>query len=82
LLALVTKQPLFRVKVEIGGIAGMIAPLIGKQPADTKVWVVHEAAPAFVRADETLYVGGPIWSIQTIGPEWGRARIPALKQKL
>jgi hypothetical protein len=67
------KATLFRVKVEIGGIAGMIAPLVGKQPADTKVWVVHEGAPAFVRADEALYVGGPIWSIQMTGPEWGRA---------
>jgi hypothetical protein len=64
---------LFAVKVEIGGIAGMIAPLIGKQPADTKVWVVGEGAPAFVRADQALYVGGPIWSIQMTGPEWGRA---------
>jgi hypothetical protein len=67
------KATLFVVKVEIGGIAGMIAPLVGKKPADTKVWVVHEGAPAFVRADEALYVGGPIWSIQMIGPEWGRA---------
>lgn len=67
------KATLFRVKVEIGGIAGLIAPLIGKQPADTKVWVVHEGAPAFVRADGALYVGGPIWSIQMTGPEWGRA---------
>jgi len=67
------KATLFRVEVQIGGIAGMIAPLIGKQPADTKVWVVHEGAPAFVRADGALYVGGPIWSIQMTGPEWGRA---------
>lgn len=67
------KATLYRVKVEIGGIAGMIAPMIGKQPADTKVWVVHEGAPAFVRADEALYVGGPIWSIQMTGPEWGQA---------
>lgn len=66
------KATLYRVRVEIGGIAGMIAPLIGKQPADTKVWVVGEGAPAFVRADEALYVGGPIWSIQMTGPEWGR----------
>jgi hypothetical protein len=67
------KATLFTVKVEIGGIAGVIAPLIGKQPADTKVWVVDEGAPAFVRVDQALYVGGPIWSIQVTGPEWGRA---------
>jgi len=67
------KATLFTVKVEIGGIAGMVAPLIGKKPADTKVWVVGEGATAFVRADEALYVGGPIWSIQMTGPEWGQA---------
>ncbi len=67
------KATLYRVKVEIGGIAGMIAPLVGKQPAEAKVWVVGEGAPAFVRADEALYVGGPIWSIQMTGPEWGKA---------
>jgi hypothetical protein len=67
------KATLFVVKVEIGGIAGKIAPLVGKQPADTKIWVVGEGAPAFVRGDEALYVGGPIWSIQITGPEWGRA---------
>jgi hypothetical protein len=66
------KATLFVVKVEIGGIAGKIAPLVGKQPADTKVWVVSEGVPAFVRADEALYVGGPIWGIQIMGPEWGR----------
>jgi hypothetical protein len=67
------KATLFSVKVEIGGITGMIAHLTGKQPADTKVWVVGEGAPAFVRADQALYVGGPIWSIQITGPEWGQA---------
>lgn len=66
------KATLFMVKVEIGGIAGMFAPLIGKQPAETKIWVAYEGVPAFVRADEALYVGGPIWSIQMAGPEWGR----------
>ena len=60
------------VKVEIGGIAGMIAPLIGKQPTDTKVWVIGEGAPAFVRVDEALYVGGPVWTIQITGPEWAQ----------
>ncbi len=60
-------------KVEIGGIRGLIAPFIGKQPADTYIWMVDEGAPAFVRADRALYVGGPIWRIEMTGPEWGRA---------
>lgn len=68
------KATRFRVKVEIGGIAGMIAPLVGKKPADTNVWVVDEGAPAFVKAEQALYVGGPIWSIEMTGPEWPQAR--------
>ena len=67
------KATVLTVKAEIGGIAGMIAPLIGKQPTDTKVWVIGEGAPAFVRVDEALYVGGPVWTIQITGPEWGQA---------
>jgi hypothetical protein len=64
------KATRFTEKVEIGGIAGMIAPMMGKKPADTNVWVVHEGAPAFVRADLALYVGGPIWRIEVTGPIW------------
>jgi hypothetical protein len=50
------------VKVELGGVAGIIAPLIGKRPADTKVWVVGGEAPAFVKAEQsciaTVLFGG------------------------
>ena len=54
----------FVVKVEIGGLTGFLARLIGKQPADTHVWVLGGEAPAFVKAEGPLYVGGPIWRIQ------------------
>lgn len=66
------KATRFTIKVEIGGVIGMIAPLLGKKPADANVWIVGEGAPAFVRADEALYVGGPIWSIENAGPRWAR----------
>jgi hypothetical protein len=52
------------VKVEIGGLAGFLARLMGKQPADTHVWVLSGKAPAFVKAEGPLYAGGPIWRIQ------------------
>ena len=39
------------VKVELGGIAGVVAPLIGKQPQDTHVWILGGKAPAFVKMD-------------------------------
>ena len=34
------KATRFNVKVELGGLAGLIAPLVGKQPHDTSVWIV------------------------------------------
>jgi hypothetical protein len=52
------------VKVEIGGVTGFLARLMGKQPADTHVWVLGGEAPAFVKLEGPLYAGGPIWRIQ------------------
>ncbi|MGI9072284.1 MAG: hypothetical protein ACR2JB_13445 [Bryobacteraceae bacterium] len=67
------KATRFRVKAELGGIAGMIAPLVGKQPADTDVWVVGGEPPAFVKSEGPRYLGGPIWSIEMTSPVWRRA---------
>ena len=52
------------VKAEIGGLSGLLAPLVGKQPPDTHVWILEDAAPAFVKSEGPLYVGGPIWRIE------------------
>jgi hypothetical protein len=67
------KATLYVVKVEIGGIAGAIAPLVGKKPADTKVWVVAGGTPAFVKAEQSLYPGGPVWRIEMATPVWPNA---------
>jgi len=60
----------FVVKVDIGGVAGVVAPLIGKQPADTQVWMVEGEAPAFVKSEGPFYLGGPIWRIELASPVW------------
>jgi hypothetical protein len=67
------KATLFVVKVELGGITGIIAPLVGKEPADTKVWVVGGGAPAFVKAEQSLYLNGPVWRIEMTSPVWPKA---------
>ena len=33
--------------MELGGIAGIVAPIIGKQPPDLHVWILGGDAPAF-----------------------------------
>jgi hypothetical protein len=58
------------IKVEIGGIAGLIAPLLGKQPPDIHVWILGGEAPAFVKMEGPLYYGGPIWRIELAVPVW------------
>jgi hypothetical protein len=54
--------------VELGGLAGVIAPIIGKQPADYHIWILQGTAPAFIREEGQLYEGGPIWRIEQISP--------------
>ena len=34
-------------KPDIGGISGLLAPLVGKQPPDSAVWILEGDAPAF-----------------------------------
>lgn len=56
------------VKVKIGGVAGLVAPLLGKQPPDMHVWVLSGDAPAFVKLEGPLYAGGPVWRIELATP--------------
>jgi hypothetical protein len=57
-------------KVDIGGIRGVIAPLVGKQPPDSHVWILGGEAPAFVKSEQSLYNGGPVWRIELVSPIW------------
>lgn len=59
--------------IDIGGITGLLAKLLGKQPPDTHVWVLPGEAPAFVRSEGPLYFGGPIWRIELTTPVWPRS---------
>jgi hypothetical protein len=57
-------------KVEIGGVAGVIAPLIGKQPEDAHVWIMEGETPAFVRSQASMFMGGPLWRTDLVSPVW------------
>jgi hypothetical protein len=46
------------IKIELGGVTGMVAPLIGKQPPDIQIWIIGGEAPAFVKEEGFLYQGG------------------------
>ena len=58
------------VKINIGGFAGVVAPLVGKQPPDTHVWILDGDVPTFVKSEGPLFFGGPIWRIELASPVW------------
>lgn len=62
----------FVLKVDIGGVSGLLAPLVGRQPPDSHVWILRSPAPAFVRAEQAFYTGGPMWRIEMVAPAWPR----------
>jgi hypothetical protein len=64
----------FVLKVDIGGIAGVVAPLVGKQPPDSHVWIMEGEAPAFVRSQAPMFNGGPLWQTDLVSPVWPRDR--------
>jgi hypothetical protein len=60
----------FLVKIELGGVAGVVAPVIGKQPPDTGVWILEGEAPAFLKSEGPQFQDGPIWRIELASPVW------------
>jgi len=60
----------FALKIELGGVAGVVAPLIGKAPPELQIWISGGQAPAFVREEGPLFQGGPVWTIQLTSPAW------------
>ena len=62
----------YLVKTEIGGVAGLIAPLVGKSPPDVHVWILPGDAPAFVKSEAPLTAGTPVLRTELVSPEWPR----------
>ena len=60
----------YEIKIELGGVSGVIAPLIGKQPPNIQVWIVGGEAPTFLREEGPLYPEGPNFTIQLASPTW------------
>ena len=55
--------------VELHGLAWMVAPLLDKMPADLHFWVTDAAQPSFLRLQGPFYQGGPVWTVESLGPE-------------
>lgn len=58
------------IKVDIGGVAGLVAPLLGKQPPDAHIWIIGGEVPTFVKSETLSYLSGPIWRTELVSPIW------------
>lgn len=69
----------FVIKVQIGGIAGLVAPLLGKQPPDSHIWVEGGESPTFVKSETIAYLGGPMWRVELVAPVFPKSAPPEPK---
>ena len=60
----------YAIKIEIGGLAGLVAPWVGKQPPDSHIWILGGDAPTFVRSETLSYMNGPMWRTELVAPVW------------
>jgi hypothetical protein len=65
----------YTVKMDLGGLTGLVAPLVGKQPPDSRVWILSGSAPAFVQSEQPLYAGGPVWRIALSAPRFESPKV-------
>lgn len=64
------RSRVFTIHIDIGGITGAVAPLIGEQPSDIKVWVMDGEVPTFLKLVGALYQKGPTWTMVLTSPTW------------
>jgi hypothetical protein len=64
------KATCIEMKIDLGGVAGVVAPVVGKQPPDFKIWVVGGEAPVLVKEVGYLYNDGPTLTFEFTSPTW------------
>jgi hypothetical protein len=60
----------FEIKVNLGGVAGVIAPVIGKEPKPIYARMAGGTVPMFIRIETQFYEGAPVWTIEQTSPVW------------
>jgi hypothetical protein len=67
------KTTRYLVKLEIGGLTGVIASVIGKDPPDVRYWLVTGQVPAFVRFEGPMFLNGPVWRLELTTVGWPKS---------
>lgn len=64
----------FVIKIDIGGVTGLLASLLGKEPPNAHVWIIGGEAPTFVKSESISFLGGPIWRTELVAPVWPKEK--------
>ena len=58
------------VDLEIPGVLGVLASLVGKEPPDLNYWIATGPAPGFVKFEGAMFLKGPRWRVELSGAGW------------
>ena len=60
----------YLVELELRGVTGLFAKLLGKDPPDLRYWMAGGPVSTFLRFEGPLYPEGPILRIELAAPRW------------
>ncbi len=67
----------YEIKIQLTGLAGVVAPIIGKTPPDIHIWTTTGQVPTFIREQGPIYPDSPVMTIQLASPTWPEASKPS-----
>jgi hypothetical protein len=60
----------YLVSMDLVGLTGVVATVLGKEPADIRFWITTSVAPSFVKFEGSMFLKGPRWRIELGAPRW------------
>ena len=60
----------YLVKLEIRGVKGIVADILGKTPPENRYWFTKGAARGFLKFEGAMFLKGPTWRIELGAPRW------------
>jgi hypothetical protein len=60
----------YLVKLDLPGLIGLVATVVGKEPPSLRYWVSLRPVPAFLKVEAPFFLNGPIWRVEMSRAQW------------
>ena len=70
------KAARYLVVLKLGGLTGVVASVLGKEPPDVRYWITAGPAPTFLKFEGPMVLKGPLWRIVPGVPRWPKQPSP------